>query len=94
MSNKTKTKTNLDKASDFAQQAGLLLMTAAATIGMVELPHHPDKRNIIVPNRPAFAVAPQSGEQGSTLRREREETAPHYVSYNVSQRTPGRTGRA
>lgn len=72
-------------------QAGLVLMTAAATIGMVELPEHPNK--VIVPNQPVFAVATDTNERGSTLRREREETAPHYISYNTSQRTPGRTGR-
>lgn len=74
-------------------QAGLVLMTAAATIGMVELPEHPNK--VVVPNQPVFAVASDTynNERDNPLRREREETAPHYISYNTSQRTPGRTGR-
>ena len=70
-------------------------MAAAATIGMLEMPEHPDKR-VVVPHQPAFAFATENGgnnQQDNTLRREREEAGPHYISYSVAQRTPGRTGK-
>lgn len=66
-------------------------MTAAATVGMLELPDHPNAR-IVVPSQPAL-VAVTSGEDTNPLRREREETAPHHISYSETQRTPGRTGK-
>ena len=78
---------------NLAQSIGLLLMGTAAVIGMIELPDRPRTR-ILLPNQPAFAFATQPVSSGnSMLRREREESAPHYISYNVAQRTPGRTGR-
>jgi hypothetical protein len=96
MSTKTKkTKTPTETLVDLTQQAGLLLMTAAVTIGMVELPEHANNK-IIVPNQPSFAFANNnSGEANpnNPLRREREEAGPHYISYNIAQRTPGRTGK-
>jgi hypothetical protein len=83
-----------DKISDAAKQGGILLMAAAATLGMFEVPDNPDRKTVIVPNQPAFATASQpTGDQGTTLRREREEAGPHYISYSVTQRTPGRTGK-
>jgi hypothetical protein len=73
-------------------------MTAAFTLGMLELPE--SAKRVIVPHQPIpeFAES-QNGGNGfnlgdNSLRREREETGPHYVSYNVAQRTPGSTGRA
>lgn len=95
MSIKTK-KSNqqVEKLSHIAQQAGLMLMTAAATLGMLEAP---DKVNskIVVPNQPSFAFAENNIEDSmnNPIRREREETGPHYISYSVSQRTPSRSGR-
>jgi hypothetical protein len=100
MSTKTKNiKTNPEKLAEFTQQLGLLLMTAAFTIGMVEMPEHGAGQKVIVPNQPSFAFAQNENEGGApngdnTMRREREEAGPHYVSYNLSQRTPGRTGKA
>ena len=95
MSTKTKnTKTPIEKLAEVSQQAGLVLMTAAVTIGMVELPEHPNSK-VVVPNQPAFAFANNSGEANpnNPMRREREESAPHYTNYSVTQRTPGRTGK-
>ncbi len=95
MPNKTKnTKTNMEKLAEVSQQAGLLLMTAAVTIGMVELPEHSNNK-VVVPNQPAFAFANNGGETNpnNPLRREREETGPHYISYSINQRTPSRTGK-
>ena len=95
MSDKTKnTKTTSDKLYRAAQQGGLLLMSAAVTLGMLELPDRPNSR-VILPSQPAFAWANQNQNpaNGNTLRRESEETAPHYISYSVVQRTPTRSGR-
>lgn len=93
MSTKTKnSKTTSTQINDLAMQAGLVLMTAAATLGMLELPEHPNK--VIVPSQPSFAVATDATENApNPLRREREETAPHFISYSTFQRTPGRTGK-
>lgn len=95
MSTKTKNaKTTIDKLAEASQQAGLLLMTAAVTIGMVELPEHTNSK-IVVPNQPAFAFANNGGDTNlnNPLRREREESGPHYISYSINQRTPSRTGK-
>ena len=96
MSTKTKNidKPIVGKLTDIAQQAGIILMTAAVTLGMLEMPEH--SKRVIVPNQPAPEFAENGNEtnpDSSALRREREETGPHYVSYNVTQRTPGRTGK-
>jgi hypothetical protein len=83
---------NTEKVTDIAQQTGVLLMTAAVTLGMLELPDHPNSK-IVLPNQPALAIAGEHTSENNPIRREREETAPHYVSYNVSQRTPGRSSK-
>jgi hypothetical protein len=95
-----KTKTALspiDKFSIAAMQAGLLLMTVATTLGMIELPDHTNNK-VVVPNQPAFAMAingvnSRYAQQPTIIRSEREETAPHYITYSTIQRTPSRTGR-
>ena len=95
MSNKTKTVNPIENINEVAKQAGVILMTAAATVGMVA-PDHFKNRVATVPGQPIFASVEndQNGDQNNTLRREREETGPHYISYSVTQRTPGRTGKA
>jgi hypothetical protein len=94
MSTKTKNETVIDKINDTAMQAGVVLMTAAVTLGLVDVPqtNKPDKRVVLPANKPAFAFAGEN-EELNPIRREREETGPHYVSYAVNQRTPGRTGK-
>jgi hypothetical protein len=89
---KNKNILNIDQLGKVAGQAGLILMTAAVTFGMLELPEHGNSR-IVLPNQPALALAGENTDNNNPLRREREETAPHYISYTVAQRTPGRTGR-
>ena len=91
MSIETKNDKNVNLA-ELAQQAGIVLMTVAATVGLMELPEHPNAR-IVVPNQPAMAVVGVNNEGNNPLRREREETAPHHISYSEIQRTPGRTGK-
>ncbi len=92
MPSKTKTKTTTDQLSSLAQQGGLLLMTAAITLGMLELPEHPNSK-IVLPSQPAFAMANENEEMNNPIRREKEESAPHYMSYSVAQRTQSRSGR-
>lgn len=94
MSNKTKnTKTTAEKLGAAALQGGIILMAAAATLGMLELPDRSSSRIVVVPNQPAFAMATPGGGLNNPLQREREEISPHYISYSVVQRTAGRTGR-
>lgn len=97
MSTKTKKKTNtlpIDQLSEIAQQAGVVLMTAAVTLGMLELPEHGNSR-IVLPNQPVLATAGENeGSRDNAIRREREETAPHFVSYSEVQRTASRSGKA
>jgi hypothetical protein len=93
MANKTKTTKTIDTINDTAKQAGLVLMAAAMTLGLLEVPHEQDKR-AVMPVNPVFETVGIVGEHGNdSQRREREETGPHYISYGVNQRTPGRTGK-
>ncbi len=71
-----------------------MLMTAAVTLGMLELPDKGASK-IVVPSQPAFELAGSNSEDSGNnpLRREREEAGPHYVSYSVNQRTPSRSGK-
>ena len=92
MSNKTKNNSTLDKVNEVAAQAGLVLMTAAVTLGMLEMPEHPNSK-VIMPNQPSFAFAGENEKTDNPIRREREESAPHYVSYSEVQRTASRSGR-
>ena len=96
MSTKTKKKTDkmpIDQLSEVAQQAGLILMSAAMTIGMLESPDH-GATKIVLPVQPAMALAGENAENNNVIRREREETAPHFISYSEVQRTPARSGKA
>lgn len=92
MATKTKNKTIYENVADVTQQAGLILMTAAVTMGMIEVPEHSSK--IVVLNQPVMALAGQQ-EVGhdNALRREKEETHPHHISFGVSQRTASRAGK-
>lgn len=73
-------------------QIGIVLMTAAAVTGVVDPSGH-DRAKIILPNQPAFVFA-ENSEDTNPIRREKENESPHqFISYGVSQRTPGRTGK-
>lgn len=90
---KTKTiKTATERLNQAAQQSGIMLMTLAATAGMMELPSHPNSR-VIVPGTPSFALATENDELNNPLRRESQETDQHYISYSVAQRTPSRASK-
>lgn len=79
--------------AEAAQRAGLLAMSAALTLSVLELPD--EAKRIILPSQPApvWVDAGERGNDGSAIRREREETVPHFISYSEVQRTPTRSGR-
>src|SRR5512146_2511707 len=95
MSKNKKHQTTTDKITEAAKRSGFLLMAGAATLGMLEFPDQPDKR-AIMPQQPALAMAVNNGQEpgqaANQMRREREEVAPHYMSYSVAQRTQSRSG--
>lgn len=96
MVTKTKIEKTTETINQAAAQAGIIMMTAAATLGLVHIPHESEKRAVL-PSQPAFAVAhvenyhPAGGED---MRRERDEVHPHSHGYGLSQRTASRAGRA
>ncbi|MFI5271395.1 MAG: hypothetical protein ACHQT9_05145 [Candidatus Saccharimonadales bacterium] len=93
MSNvKNKNQTITQKVASLSAQAGIIMMAAAATAGVMDMNDH-QKIKVIVPNQPIFAYETENTETNNPVRSQREETAPHFISYNVSQRTPGRHGR-
>lgn len=103
---KAKTKTNqitemftdaAEQVSDIAQKIGFVTMTTAAVIGAVQTS---DKSRLVrfavMPNIPVLAPDFNTGandNNSNTLRREREETAPHFISFSQTQRTPSRSGK-
>lgn len=92
MSNKTKNKSTLDQIGTITQTAGLLLMTAAVTLGMVEVPENREK--VVLIQQPVFAEVGSSEHQDANpLKQGREESAPHFISYSTIQRTASRTGK-
>jgi hypothetical protein len=85
MSIKTKkSKSSVEQLTTLGKQAGFLIMTAAATLGMMELPNHTNGR-IVVPNQPVFAFAGQNQEPTNPMQRERqeEEVSSQFISYSV-----------
>lgn len=93
MSKTKKSKISADVISDTIQKLGLVVMSAALTLSVIELPD--DAKRIILPNRPAPVWVEEGGQgsDNSPIRREREDTTPHYISYSEVQRTPSRSGR-
>jgi hypothetical protein len=82
----------LATSTTVAQGAGLVLMAAATTLGLVETNDHQNTR-VSLNAAPVYIFAGEN-EDVNAIRRERtEETGPHYVNLSVTQRTPGRTGK-
>jgi hypothetical protein len=75
-----------------AAQLGIVLMTAATVTGMMELPNHPNNK-VVLPGQPAYILASEDEEINNPVRREREETAPHFISYSETQRTTSRAAK-
>lgn len=96
-------KTNIiEKSADVllraAQDTALGMMAIAATFSVLELPDRQPVK-VVLPSQPNLAPVTANVENSelndNALRREREEeTGPHFISYSVSQRTPGRAGKA
>ncbi|MDB5185369.1 MAG: hypothetical protein JWN38_1177 [Candidatus Saccharibacteria bacterium] len=77
------TKNTNQNVKDFAHSLGLTVMTTAAVLSTIVLPE---------PVLAAVTAQETPREEGMTAqRREREESGPHYISYNTSQRTPSRS---
>lgn len=84
---------NATSMQHFAKQTGVIMMGVAMMVGLVEFSEHRNSK-IAITAQPAFVFANEhNGLDGSAQRRERDESAPHYIGYSAFQRTPGRTGR-
>jgi hypothetical protein len=92
MSIKNKQKSLTQKLQNLGAQASVVLMAAATTVGVMDMQEHQGIK-VIVPNQPTFAYETENTESNNPVQREREEVAPHYISYDVSQRTPSRHGK-
>jgi hypothetical protein len=67
-------------------------MAGAATLGMLELPDHPNR--VALTLQPVYTSINESPELNNPLRREREEeTAAHFLSYGVVQRSHATAGK-
>jgi hypothetical protein len=77
---------------NLASQASIMLMAAATTLGVMDMQDHQSIK-VVIPNQPTFAFETENTELNSPILREREESAPHYISYDVAQRTPSRHGK-
>lgn len=92
MSNKNKNAQPFaDSLQNIGRNLGIVLMTGAATLGMLELPDHSNR--VALTPQPAFVIN-ENNELNNPLRREREEeTADYTLTYNVSQRSPSTAGK-
>ncbi len=82
---------------NYSANLGVLLMTAATVVGMLELPDHAASANrFILPGQVVRVEASNDLEQlaNNPVRRESEETTQRYVSYAQTQRTPSRSTTA
>ena len=92
MSIKNKQTSVTQKLHTLGTHASVLLMAAATTVGVMDMQEHKGIK-VIVPNQPTFAYETENTESNNPVQREREEVAPHYISYDTSQRTPSRHGK-
>ena len=88
MSNKTK-KDNNKNFNQLYTQIGVLLMSAATIFSGLDMTH---QKTIVLPSKPVLAFQGQNNDVNA-IRRERDETVPHYISYSETQRTPSRSSR-
>lgn len=73
-----------------AQRLGLVAMGTAMVLSVLDLSD--EAKRVVMPNQPVL-VAANENTGNNQMRREREETAPHFISYSEVQRTPSRSGR-
>jgi hypothetical protein len=93
MSNKIKKLSTAEKLTDLSAKLGIIIMSAATTLGMVELPSHIKAPVLVSTSKPAFAYNSNESNGSNPMSRERDDITAHYISYNESQRTPSRSGR-
>lgn len=74
-----------------AHKVGVIALSVALTLSVLELPD--EAKRAILPAQVAPAWANAGEDHNNPVRREREETAPHSISYSEVQRTPARSGR-
>jgi len=89
---KNKKLTFKQKLLNMGTQTSVVLMAAATTVGVMDMQDHA-RVKVIVPNQPTFAYETENTANNNAIQREREESAPHYISYNTFQRTPSRHGK-
>lgn len=92
MSIKNKNQSISEKLANIGTNAGVIMMAAATTVGVMDMQNH-QRIKVVIPNQPIFAYETNNTQSNNPIQREREESAPHYISYNVTQRTPGRHGK-
>lgn len=80
------------QSEEIAQNVGIVLMSAATILGMVEVSDH-QKIKIALPNQPILATAGDVSQDSNPMRREKDEVSNHYVNYSTNLRTPARSGR-
>ena len=68
---------------------GLIMMSLAATLSIAELPDHLTSQ-LRLNKSFGFALVSSTNLANNSLRREKDEASPQYISYAISQRTPGR----
>lgn len=92
--NKKFLKQSLENLAEAGKHVGIVIMTAAAVTGMLELPNHQDTKVTLL-NQPVLAFAGNGAASDNPLRREKEstETSSVQISYNTTQRTPARSIR-
>jgi hypothetical protein len=89
---KNKKISNTQKLRNLGTQASVILMAAATTVGVMDMQQHQNVK-VVIPNQPTFAFETDNTDLNNPILREREESAPHYISYDVAQRTPSRHGK-
>lgn len=98
MARKNKTNQITDQLTSVAAQTGIVLMAAAATLGVVEVTHPHEEKRAVLPAQPAYATVNtiEHAEHGSdnVMRREKEEVHPHQYGFSIAQRSAARAGRA
>jgi hypothetical protein len=94
MNSKIKTENLSNKFNNLSYGLGVVMLSLASTYGMLDLPQHA-RAQILSTSRPAFAYANSNDNSGKNnpIQKTREETEQNYVSYSVSQRTPGRSSK-
>jgi|GEM_PF-896887 len=92
MLNMIETKNKI-KNSFIKNEIGFYAMAAASLFGVMEMPAHYLRDNLLPVAKIAVAETVTHRDSVPTpIQREKAETGAEFVSYSESQRTPGRTG--